>query len=74
MNQDRDSQKPTSADDEKDQTDAAHPYPTPAPTDKPAAGDARGDEEKLRQNREHLGVDDEHQTPEMKKGHRGTFP
>lgn len=74
MNQDRDNQKPTSADDEKDRTDAARPNPAPAPTDIPPAGDAREDEEKLRQNREHLGVNEEHKTPEMEKGHRGTFP
>lgn len=65
---------PTSADDERDQTDAARPNPAPAPTTKPAAGDARDSPDKLKQNREHLGVDDEHKTPEMQKGHRGTFP
>lgn len=48
--------------------------PLPAPSDAPAAGDARGDDEKLRQNREHLGVNEEHKTPEMQKGNRGTFP
>lgn len=43
--------------------------PTPPP-----AGDARSDEGKQEQNRRHLGVDEDHQTPDMKKGHRGTFP
>jgi hypothetical protein len=32
------------------------------------------DEEQLKRNRERLKVDDEHKTPEMEKGHRGTFP
>lgn len=40
----------------------------------PPAGDARDDPQKQRQNREHLGVDEDHATPDMKKGHRGTFP
>lgn len=40
----------------------------------PPAGDARGDAAKQQQNREHLGVDEDHETPDMKKGHRGTFP
>jgi len=66
---------PTSADDERDQTDPARPNPAPAPTSQPAAGDARdNDPEKLKQNRDHLRVNDEHKTPEMEKGHRGTFP
>jgi hypothetical protein len=67
--------KPTSADDEKDQIDPARPNPAPSPTGKPAAGDARDqDPEKLKRNREHLRVNEEHKTPEMEKGHRGTFP
>lgn len=40
----------------------------------PPAGDARGDPQKQRKNREHLRVDEDHATPDMKKGHRGTFP
>jgi hypothetical protein len=32
------------------------------------------DAEKLRRNQERLRVDEKHKTPEMKKGHRGTFP
>ena len=36
------------------------------------AGDVK--DEKLEKNRERLHVDSEHKTPEMKKGHRGTFP
>jgi hypothetical protein len=33
------------------------------------------DEKKLKENREkRLKVGDDHKTPEMKKGHRGTFP
>lgn len=65
---------PTSADDERDQTDPSRPNPAPAPTSTPAAGDARDDPAKLKQNREHLRVNEEHKTPEMDKGHRGTFP
>lgn len=43
--------------------------------DKPAAGvDARDDPEKLKKNRDRLGVDEAHETPEMKEHHRGTFP
>ncbi len=38
-------------------------------------GDARGREaKKLPQNRDKLGVDEEHRTPEMKRDKRGTFP
>lgn len=36
--------------------------------------DARDDPEKRKENRERLGVDEEHKTPDMKEGHRGTFP
>lgn len=32
------------------------------------------DKEKLEENQERLGVDDEHITDEMKKGDRGTYP
>lgn len=55
------------------QLEQSVPRPTGRPT-APAAGDARGDAQKQEQNREHLGVDEDHETPEMKKGHRGTFP
>lgn len=48
--------------------------PPNAPTDQPPAGDARHDEQKRKQNREHLRVNEDHKTPEMEKGHRGTFP
>jgi len=37
-------------------------------------GDARGDSEKMRENRARLGVGPEHKTDAMKKGRRGTFP
>ena len=50
----------------------------------PARGQNRGadaitptgdvDQEKLKQNQRRLKVDDEHKTPEMQKGNRGTFP
>ncbi len=32
------------------------------------------DQKKLKENQKRLQVDDEHKTPEMQKGHRGTFP
>lgn len=47
--------------------------PVPPDTDAEAV-DARKDPEKLKENRERLGVDDEHKTPDMKKQRRGTFP
>lgn len=34
----------------------------------------REDEERLKENREQLGVEEDHKTPDMRKGHRGTFP
>lgn len=48
--------------------------PPDAPAKTPPAGDARHDKEKQKQNRENLRVNEEHKTPEMEKGHRGTFP
>ncbi|HEX8963775.1 MAG TPA: hypothetical protein VF801_12300 [Rhodocyclaceae bacterium] len=44
----------------------------PAPAE-PAPGKAHSKEE-LRRNREQLEVDERHKTPDMEKGHRGTFP
>ena len=40
----------------------------------PNGRNARHEPESLPQNREQLGVDAEHKTPEMQKGRRGTFP
>jgi len=50
----------------------------------PARGQNRGadaitpsgdvDQEKLKHNQKRLNVDEQHKTPEMKKGGRGTFP
>jgi poly(hydroxyalkanoate) depolymerase family esterase len=37
-------------------------------------GDARREPEKQKENQKRLGVGPDHKTPEMKKGHRGTFP
>jgi hypothetical protein len=34
----------------------------------------RGQPEKQKENQRRLRVDSDHKTPEMKKGHRGTFP
>lgn len=39
----------------------------------PAPGKAESEKE-LKRNRERLNVDDAHKTPDMEKGHRGTFP
>lgn len=39
-----------------------------------AYDDARKQPEKQQQNREHMGVNDEHKTDTMEQGHRGTFP
>ena len=36
--------------------------------------DARRNPDQLKANQERLGVGPDHKTPEMKKGHRGTFP
>ena len=50
---------------------------TPPPSDQTGKheGDARGrEQEKLPENRDKLGVDEEHKTPDMERGHRGTFP
>jgi hypothetical protein len=37
-------------------------------------GDGRKDPGAIKRNQEHLRVDEDHKTPEMKKHHRGTFP
>lgn len=39
-----------------------------------SGADARGQPEKQKENQRRLRVDSDHKTPEMKKGHRGTFP
>jgi hypothetical protein len=36
--------------------------------------DARGDQNKLAENQQDLGVKPDHKTEEMEKGRRGTFP
>lgn len=51
----------------------------PSRTNKTARGarsgaDARGQPEKQKDNQKRLGVGPDHKTPEMKKGHRGSFP
>lgn len=55
------------------------PQDREARTSKAARGarsgaDARGQPEKQKENQKRLRVDSDHRTPEMKKGHRGTFP
>jgi hypothetical protein len=37
-------------------------------------GDARREPERQKENQKRLRVGPDHKTPEMKKGHRGTFP
>jgi hypothetical protein len=39
-----------------------------------SGNDARREPEKQKENQKRLGVGADHKTPEMKKGHRGTFP
>lgn len=39
-----------------------------------AGQDARGQPERQRENRRKLGVNEEHETEEMQKEHRRTFP
>jgi hypothetical protein len=53
---------------DKDDVDQARPI------EKGADNKRRGGEDKLKENRENLGVNEEHKTPAMEKGHRGTFP
>jgi hypothetical protein len=36
--------------------------------------DARDDEQKLRENQDELGVGTDHETDDMERGGRGTFP
>jgi len=36
--------------------------------------DAREDREKQQENREEMGVQEDHKTQDMEKGKRGTFP
>lgn len=39
-----------------------------------SGADARSQPEKQKENQRRLRVDADHRTPEMKKGHRGSFP
>jgi hypothetical protein len=39
-----------------------------------SGGDARREPERQKENQKRLRVGADHKTPEMKKGHRGTFP
>lgn len=48
--------------------------PTPAPQTGKNPKDAREDDEQLAENQADLGVGEDHQTDDMEKGHRGTFP
>lgn len=54
-------------DDEAEQPDAGGP-------EAPTGEDARKDPGKIKENREKLGVGDDHKTSDMKKHHRGSFP
>lgn len=51
--------------------EAQRPSKSPEPA---TGGDARHDEEQLRENQEQLGVTPDHKTDTMKEKHRGTFP
>lgn len=56
-------------------TDAEHDSPPqPAPQTGKHPRDAREDPGKLPENRRELGVDEKHETEDMERGHRGTFP
>jgi len=66
MARDRDERDAPVLDDEKTET--------PQEPVRPPPSDARHDREEQKRNRDRLRVDDEHKTPEMEKGHRGTFP
>lgn len=53
--------------------------PTQTPQQKRSDADAikpdgELDKDKLKENQKRLNVDEQHKTPEMQKGHRGTFP
>jgi hypothetical protein len=47
---------------------------SPAARGAKQGGDARRNPAALKENQERLRVGPDHKTPEMKKGHRGTFP
>jgi hypothetical protein len=54
------------------------PQKTDSPSPRQPRGirraDGRTNPEKLKENQQSLGVGADHRTPDMKKGHRGTFP
>ena len=59
----------------------ANPKQSPKPerTSQGARGarsgaDARHEPNKQKENQKRLGVGEDHRTPEMRKGHRGTYP
>ena len=55
-------------------TDAKHDAPKPAAQTGKHPRDAREEPGKLPENRRELGVDEKHETEDMERGHRGTFP
>lgn len=65
--------EPVKSDAPEDGDDAASTGQTPVDPETEGV-DARDDPEKLKENRDRLGVDEEHKTPDMQEGHRGTFP
>lgn len=65
--------KATSEQDSTKQKDTADAGQVPDEPDAEAV-DARSHPDKLKENRDRLGVDEEHKTPDMKKQRRGTFP
>lgn len=64
-------QRKRQTDDVEQPEDALSPD---TPVDEQTGVDARKDPGKLKENRDKLGVNEEHKTEEMQKGHRGTFP
>lgn len=67
------------APDEPEQPDMPGPDepeqpPPPIKAKARAGGDARKNPDKQKENRQKLGVDEDHLTPDMKKHHRGTYP
>jgi hypothetical protein len=62
------------ADDPKRTPDTSRTRTSPGARGAKRGADARGEPEKQKENQQRLGVGPDHRTPEMKKGHRGTFP
>jgi len=55
-------------------SDSREKRPVASPQTGKKPGDARDEDAKLQQNRQDLGVEEDHKTEEMEDGGRGTFP